>query len=315
MVNIPSNTVGLNSKAYLNQMNMKARTERAALEMRNQSGGNTDLLHEHTPDIYGMLSANRELSAQKTHQTNLTKANLRGGAQITTIELLSKIASEFRTRLSDGRTNGGYADDQINDWCKTQLSNIGNLLSVTEGNGQYVFAENSPFKAPINKTIIITPLPAGSNPTTDYLQGQFTGNTSIRLTKEVVKSDIVMAAHPGVQSLVCALRMGMSIDPEQYAADPASSSAIDMLSKSAIPGLASALKSAGELCNTVDRTKITVDFATLNSLEALQETAREPEAKTVQEMLEAKNLNMLQEKIIASASADSQRFSDAIFGA
>ena len=312
MSGIPQNTLGLSASSYLNKLNMQTREERSKLEMRNQSGGNTDLLHEHTPDVYGMLTASRNLSAQKTHQTNMTNTNLRGSEQIAAIQLLSTIASEFRVRLT--QTQNGYPDLDINDYCTTQLKNIAHILCVQEGNGQYVFAENSPFTSPINKTAIVNPLPAGSNPTKDYLMGQFSGNTAIRLTKEVTKSDLVMAAHPGVQALVCALRMGIGIDPNQYLSCPQLGSSLDMLTKAAIPQLSAALKSSGELVNIVEKMETNVDFATTKSLENFQNTAREPEALTIQQMLEYKNLNYLQEKIIASASADSQRFSDAILG-
>lgn len=312
---IPPNNPCLNSMDRSIRSNTEARRERAVLEGRNQSGGASDLLHEgDTPDIMGMLRAERELSSLKVSEKIVRDITLQSDAQISTINIFNKMATSFLTRLSQSRTSTGIPDLELPKWCEAQLNNIANFLNELNPNGSGVFAENSVFMLPVDKSVMTSPLPAGSLATYDYVQGQFSGKTFVQISETISAANKGTAGHTGFEGLVRALRMGMNIDPTKYADDPTSSASLDCLTKVALPGLASCLRSAGELGQAADQANTHVTAKKLRTEIARIEASHQPAYKIAQDMMDKYALVELQKNTMKAMSHAATRFSETILG-
>jgi hypothetical protein len=119
--------------------------------------------------------------------------------------------------------------------------------------GTYPCASGTPTIAPMDPTVIMSPLPSGTGSTLDYAKGAF--NTfDARLSATTTCSDNFNVTSDGTENLIRTLRICLTGNIAQ-ASDPTWAFANDLLVNSAIPNIAKDFRVAGNLGNQAQETK------------------------------------------------------------
>ncbi len=245
MVDIPRNSPGLSTTVLLQQFNAASRISGKNLEIELSSGGKNNGLCERTPNLLGFLEGSRALIEDKVHIVNNTKINNRSQEQIQFVQLCQNIALQAGQRLSNVRTRTALDDVTFTGWCTQQLANIAASGNRAMQDGTYSCANGTMYKAPIDATAILTPLPSGTGPTFDYAVGAFNSH-DFRTASSQTFTDTFDVKHTGVEGLIRFLRICQGGNPSNEN-DPTWAFANDLLVKHVNPQLSYALKQVSSL--------------------------------------------------------------------